>query len=186
MDYIHCKNTLKDRISIYSNMPSKGKAEYNKEYYANNAEDICYRKKVQWKEAKTIRCRCSEFARYKDTTSSRNAHFKTATHRIWEKKQKIYDLMTKNGNSQAKAEQYVLERLERKRARTSQDVINLLNKITNQIIDEIDRLNDDDNVIRAEPEPETENVVLEEHNPDVPHIPPSAAFDPMSLALPSK
>ena len=39
-------------------MPSKGRGEWNKTYYKENYDDILYKRKVEYKEAKTIPCPC--------------------------------------------------------------------------------------------------------------------------------
>jgi hypothetical protein len=159
-------------------MPSKGRAEWNKTYYAENCDDILYRKKVNYKKAETIKCKCGDRSQYKDIASSRNAHFKTLTHKVWEKKQDIYGMMTKQLNhSQLKAEKFIEERLEKKRARTPKDEMKVLLTIINECVDAIDGKN-------KPKKPEPVNVVVEEEKPieeDKPYVPPSASFDPLAL-----
>ena len=153
-------------------MPSKGKSVWNKDYYEKNSEDILYRKRVLWKEAKTINCKCGEHARYKDTTTARNRHFKTLNHKVWVKKQEIYDLMTTRMNySQPRAEEMVEERLFNKRARTTRHQFEILMDYKLACISGCE-LKDKP----IEPEP-IKNVVVEEK----PYIPPSASFDPLAL-----
>ena len=165
-------------------MPSKGRSEWNKTYYAKNCEDICYKKKLQFKEAKTISCPCAEFSRYKDTTSARNAHLKTLTHRIWEREKDVFKFMGQCGYSQEKAKEFIAERYRKKMTRTKQDQLIQLNKIVKECIAALENKGKP----KPKPKPEPLNVVLEETPTEEcePHIPPSAAFDPMSLALPSK
>tara|TARA_R100001198_G_scaffold55115_1_gene31240 strand:+ start:1398 stop:1928 length:531 start_codon:yes stop_codon:yes gene_type:complete len=165
-------------------MPSKGKSEWNKNYYAKNADEILYRKRSLWKEAKTIKCKCGDRAQYKDTTSARNQHFKTLTHKIWEKKQEIINLMMTHKSikrSQLHAENFIVARLEKKRARTLQDQFDELCNLLMECIDGIDNYNKPK---QAEPV----NVVVEEKAPinlygstEKPYIPPSAEFDPLAL-----
>jgi hypothetical protein len=161
-------------------MPSKGRSEWNKTYYSKNAEDICYKRRLEWKEAKTIDCPCGEFSRYKDTTSARNAHFKTLTHRVWEREKDVFKFMGQCGYSQEKAKEFITERYRKKMTRTKQDQLIQLNKIVNECIAAIDGKGK--SKPKPKPEPKPLNVVVEEPKPDEPHIPPSAAFDPMSLA----
>ena len=159
-------------------MPSKGRAEWNKTYYEKNCEDILHRKKVDFKKAETIKCKCAEFAHYKDVSSSRNRHFKTLTHKVWEKKQDICGMMTKQlKHSQLKAERFIEERLEKKRARTPKDEMKVLLTIINECVDAIDGKN-------KPKKPEPVNVVVEEIKSieeDKPYVPPSASFDPLDL-----
>ena len=164
-------------------MPSKGKSVWNADYYAKNADEILYRKRLDWKEAKTINCKCGEFARYKDTTSARNQHFKTGTHKIWAKKQEIINLMTQKpiNYSLVKAENFIVVRLEKKRARTQKDQFKVLCNLLMECINGID------NPIKVK-KPEPVNVVVEEKAPinlygstEKPYIPPSASFDPLAL-----
>ena len=156
-------------------MPSKGRAEWNKTYYEKNCEDILHRKKVDFKKAETIKCKCAEFAHYKDVSSSRNRHFKTLTHKVWEKKQDICGMMTKQlKHSQLKAERFIEERLEKKRARTPKDEMKVLLTIINECVDAIDGKN-------KPKKPEPVNVVVKEVKPieeDKPYVPP---FDPLDL-----
>ena len=159
-------------------MPSKGRAEWNKTYYAENCDDILYKRKVDYKKAKTIPCPCGEYSRYKDTSSARNAHFKTLTHKVWEKKQYICEMMTKQGNySQLKAENFIEERFEEKRARSLKEQMKILLTIITECVDAIDGKN-------KPKKPEPVNVVVEEEKPieeDKPYVPPSASFDPLDL-----
>ena len=159
-------------------MPSKGRAEWNKTYYEKNCEDILHRKKVDFKKAETIKCKCAEFAHYKDVSSSRNRHFKTLTHKVWEKKQDICGMMTKQlKHSQLKAEKFIEERLEAKRARTPKEQMKVLLTIINECVDAIDGKN-------KPKKPEPVNVVVEEIKSieeDKPYVPPSASFDPLDL-----
>ena len=161
-------------------MPSKGRSVWNKDYYAKNADEILYRKRIEWKEAKTIDCKCGEFARYKDTTSARNQHFKTGTHKIWAKKQEIIKLMTQKpiNYSLVKAENFIVVRLDKTRARTQKDQFNVLCKLLMECINGIDKPK----------KPEPINVVVEKTAPinlygstEKPYIPPSADFDPLAL-----
>jgi len=175
---------LKETDFIYITMGSKGKSEWNKTYYAENCEDILYRRRAAWKASPTIKCPCGERAQYKDNTTSRNRHFKTAGHIIWVKKQKIIEIMTGKeiNNSKAFAEQFIVERLERKKARTNKDIMVQLNKLTMEAINGIDNKPKPKPKAAAEPEPEEEE---EPFDPSVPHVPPSADFDPLSLAIPT-
>jgi len=166
-------------------MPSKGRAEYNKEYYAKNCDDILYRRKCEWKDAPKIRCKCAEFAHYKDTKGDKARHFKTKKHRIWEKKQDIIRLMTgkKINKSQQYAEEFIERRLETKKARTPQEQLDVLYRLVTECINAID------GKPKPKPNPEPLNVIVEEPKEVVEHpvhIPPSAAFDPMSLAIPEE
>ena len=159
-------------------MPSKGKGVWNKTYYEKNCEDILHRKKMDYRKAETIKCKCGEYSRYKDTSSSRNAHFRTLTHKLWEKKQYICEMMTKQLNhTQLKAENFIEERLEKKRARTPKDQMKVLLTIINECVDAIDG--------KDKPKkPEPVNVVVKEIKPieeDKPYVPPSASFDPLDL-----
>tara|TARA_R100000541_G_scaffold6558_1_gene14157 strand:- start:74 stop:595 length:522 start_codon:yes stop_codon:yes gene_type:complete len=162
-------------------MPRKSREEYNKEYYAKNCDDILYRAKELRKDEKTIKCKCSEYGRYKDNTSARNAHFKTTSHRIWLKKQEIYELMTKQLNySQLKAEAYVEDRLDKKKAKTPKDQLEVLKKYKMACIDGIQLKLDEEN------DPSNKVIVLEVEETQVaptekPYIPPSASFDPLAL-----
>ena len=164
-------------------MPSKGKSVWNNDYYAKNADDILHRKRSLYYEAKTIKCECGEFARYKDITSARNQHFKTLTHKIWEKKKEIINLMTQKpiNYSLVKAENFIVVRLEKKRARTQKDQFKVLCNLLMECINGID------NPIKVK-KPEPVNVVVEEKAPinlygsaEKPYIPPSAEFDPLAL-----
>ena len=159
-------------------MPSKGRSEWNKTYYQDNYDDILYKKKVNYNKAETIFCPCGECARYKNTASARNAHFKTQTHRIYEKRQDICRLMTGQLKySQLKAENFIEERLEKKRARTPKDQMPVLLTLMNECVDAIDNKDKPTN-------PEPINVVITETKPieeAKPHVPPSAAFDPLSM-----
>jgi len=85
-------------------------------------------------------------------------------------------------NSKAFAEQFIVERLERKKARTNKDIMVQLNKLTMEAINGIDNKPKPKPKAAAEPEPEEEE---EPFDPSVPHVPPSADFDPLSLAIPS-
>jgi len=168
-------------------MPSKGRAEYNKEYYAKNCDDILYRRKCEWKDAPKIRCKCAEFAHYKDTKGDKARHFKTKKHRVWEKKQEIIRLMTENNavfkRSQQSAEGFIEYQLEKAKARNPQEQLDVLYKLVNKCIDAID------GKPKPKPNPEPLNVIVEEPKEVVEHpvhIPPSAAFDPMSLAIPEE
>ena len=162
-------------------MPSKGKSVWNNDYYAKNADDILYRKRSLYNEAKTIDCECGKYARYKDTTSARNQHFKTLTHKIWAKKQEIINLMTQKpiNYSLVKAENFIVVRLEKKRARTQKEQFNVLCNLLMECINGIDN--------PKQPEP-IKNVVVEKTAPinlygstEKPYIPPSASFDPLDL-----
>ena len=165
-------------------MPSKGKSVWNADYYAKNADDILYRKRSLYNEAKTIDCECGKYARYKDTTSARNQHFKTLTHKIWAKKQEIINLMTTHKSikrSQLDAENFIVVRLEKKRARTQKDQFKVLCNLLMECINGID------NPIKVK-KPEPVNVVVEEKAPinlygstEKPYNPPSAEFDPLAL-----
>ena len=159
-------------------MPSKGRGEWNKTYYKENYDDILYKRKVEYKEAKTIPCPCGKYSRYKDTSSRRNAHFKTLTHKVWEKKQDICGMMTKQlKHSQLKAEKFIEERLEAKRARTPKEQMKVLLTIINECVDAIDGKN-------KPKKPEPVNVVVKEIKSieeDKPYVPPSASFDPLDL-----
>ena len=156
-------------------MPSKGKEVWNKNYYGKNADDILYNRKVNYKNAETISCPCGEFARYKDTTSARTKHFNTLIHKIYEKKQEIAEIMNRQLKySKQKADAFIDERLEKKRARTNKDVFNTLMRLKMECIEVIDKPT----------KPETINVVITETKPieeAKPHVPPSAAFDPLSM-----
>lgn len=172
-------------------MGSKGKSEWNKTYYAENCEDILYRRRAAWKASPTIKCPCGERAQYKDNTSSRNAHFKTGGHKIWLKKKRIIELMTGKDlkHSQAYAEQFIEDRLAKVKAKSAhavhKEIILLnLNIIVMECISAIDNNGKPKPKPKAaaEPEPEEEE---EPFDPSVPHVPPSADFDPLSLAIPT-
>ena len=156
-------------------MPSKGRAEWNAEYYAKNCDDILYRKKQERKNVKTIKCKCGDRAQYQDTNSSRNAHFRTNGHKVWEMKQEICAMLTGSFNySQIKAEQSVVDRLYKKNAKTTKDKLTALMKYKMDCVDGIDNINNPK-------KPEPENEVIEEQRPEKPYIPPSADFDPLAL-----
>jgi len=187
--YFKHHQDLKETDLIYITMPSMTKKEYNKKYYAENCDDILYKRRSEWKPSPTIKCPCGERAQYKDNTSSRNAHFKTGGHRIWLKKKRIVDLMTGNilKHSQAYAEQFIEDRLAKVKAKSAhavhKEIILLnLNIIVMECISAIDNNGKPKPKPKAaaEPEPEPEP---EPFDPEVPHVPPSADFDPLSLAI---
>ena len=163
-------------------MPSKGRSEWNKDYYEKNADDILYRKRSLWKEAKTIKCKCGDRAQYKDTTTARNRHFKSLNHKVWVKKQEIFELMTTRMKySQLEAEERVEERLFNKKARTPRNQLEILISYKLACIKGLDNYN-------KPKQPEPENVVVEKTAPinlygstEKPYIPPSASFDPLDL-----
>ena len=163
----------------------KSRAEINAEYYAKNADDILYRKKQERKNEKTIKCKCGDRAQYKDNNSSRNAHFRTQGHKIWEMKQEIIVLLTGFFKySQVKAEQLIEDRLYKKKAFTSKDILIALMKYKMDCVDGIDNYN-------KPKKPEPKNEVVEETRETTPinlygstqkeYTPPSASFDVMDL-----
>jgi len=167
-------------------MGSKGKSEHNKTYYAENCEDILYRKRDAWKQSATINCPCGEHARYKDHTGSRNRHFKTLGHIIWLKKKKIIELLALINKTQYEAEQAIALRIETDKAKTNKAIMTSLNKLIMECINLVDNKGKHKPKPKPkaarEPEPEPEP---EPFDPSVPQVPPSADFDPLGLAIPT-
>ena len=89
----------------------------------------------------------------------------------------------KINKSQQYAEDFIERRLETKKARTPQEQLDVLYRLVTECINAID------GKPKSKPNPEPLNIIVEEPKPVVEHpvhIPPSAAFDPMSLAIPEK
>ena len=79
-------------------MPSQGKAAWNKEYYAKNADDILYRAKQERKVAVKIPCPCKENGYYKNIKSCKRLHFKTHVHQVYERKLRCVKILTDDFN----------------------------------------------------------------------------------------
>ena len=79
-------------------MPSEGRAAWNKEYYAKNADDILYRAKQSRKVAKTISCPCADYARYKDIPDNKRKHFASKIHQSYKQKMLCVKILTDDFN----------------------------------------------------------------------------------------
>jgi len=166
-------------------MPSKGRAEWNAEYYAKNCDDILYRKKQERKNEKVIECKCGIHARYKDNSSARGAHFRTQGHRVWEMKKDICILLTGSaGHTQQKAEYMIEKKLQDKNAISTKEKLAALMNYKMNCIDSIDNH-------KKPKKPKPIDEVVEEERQTTPpnlygstqkeYVPPSADFDVMSL-----
>ena len=165
-------------------MPSEGKAKWNNNYYVSNADDIAYNNKLARRDAKTFICGCG--SSIKDYSSSKSVHKKTNKHQIYEITMDIIDILC-DGNvisSKAKAKVWIQQQLEEAigyRLETVADkykaIIKLRKKARRLLVEHIDKKTKP--VVKEKPK-HVENVVISTE-PVTPHIPPSAAFDPLSL-----
>ena len=175
-------------------MPSKGKSEWNREYYDAHREELAYQAKIKRRDAKLFKCGCG--ACVKDYSSNKANHRRSQNHQLWAIKEELATFLVKHKMFKAAthelrmdmARTYIRQHLERgigyalmttpERLQQAKEFRNKTeNKMFNMKNESAERIKKAEEAKEAkeaqpEPEPEVENIIIEK--------PSHSSYDPLA------